>query len=225
MRILVVEDEPKMAKALQKGLQEEQYAVDVAHDGEEALDRARAVDYDLVVLDWMLPGLPGVDVLRTLRAEGKSAPVLLLTAKDAVGDRVRGLDSGADDYLTKPFAFEELLARVRALLRRGSAAPELKPLRVADLELDPATRTAARAGKPIELSPKEFALLEYFMRNPNRVLSRTLLSERVWGEFDTLTNVIDVYVHHLREKIDKGVARKLLHTVRGVGYVLRDEAD
>ncbi len=225
MRILVVEDEPKMAKALQKGLQEEQYAVDVAHDGEAALAQARAADYDLVVLDWMLPGLPGVDVLRTLRAEGKSTPVLLLTAKDAVGDRVRGLDSGADDYLTKPFAFEELLARVRALLRRGSAVPELKPLRVADLELDPATRTAQRAGEPIELSPKEFALLEYFMRNPNRVLSRTLLSERVWGEFDTLTNVIDVYVHHLREKIDKGSERKLLHTVRGVGYVLRDEAD
>jgi len=225
MRILVVEDEPKMAKALQKGLQEEQYAVDVAHDGEAALAQARAADYDLVVLDWMLPGLPGVDVLRTLRAEGVSTPVLLLTAKDAVGDRVRGLDSGADDYLTKPFAFEELLARVRALLRRGSAAPELKPLRVADLELDPATRTAARAGQPIELSPKEFALLEYFMRNPDRVLSRTLLSERVWGEFDTLTNVIDVYVHHLREKIDKEFARKLLHTVRGVGYVLRDEAD
>lgn len=222
MRILVIEDETKLAQALQKGLSEEGYAVDVALDGTEGLHRARNTAYDLILLDLMIPELSGLELLRALRAEGQSVPVLILTARDAVQDRVRGLDSGADDYLTKPFAFEELLARVRALLRRGASAPELAVLRVADLELEPATRTVRRAGQPLALSPKEFALLEYFMRHPNRVLSRTVLSEHVWGELDTLTNVIDVYVHHLREKIDKGFSPKLIHTVRGVGYVLRD---
>lgn len=221
MRILVVEDEPKLAEALRKGLTEEGYAVDISLDGEDALYWARTREYDLIILDLMLPGVPGLEVLERLRSEGRNVPVLILTAKDAVADRVRGLDSGADDYLTKPFSFEELLARVRALLRRAAQAPELRPLKVADVELDPRTRTVKRAGRPIALSPKEFALLEYFLRNPDRVLSRTVLSEHVWGEFDTLTNVIDVYVHRLREKIDKGFSPKLLHTVRGVGYVLR----
>lgn len=223
MRILVVEDEPKLARALQKGLSEEQYAVDVACDGEDGLYLARSKTYDLILLDLMIPGISGLEVLRILRTEGQDVPVLVLTAKDAVADRVKGLDSGADDYLTKPFSFEELLARARALLRRASAAPESQTLQVADLELDPFTRTAHRDGQPIELSPKEFSLLEYMMRNPNRVLSRTVLSEHVWGEFDTLTNVIDVYVHYLREKIDKDRPVKLIHTMRGSGYMLKNE--
>lgn len=221
MRILIVEDEPKLAQALQKGLMEEGYAVDVSRDGEDGLYWARTNDYDLIILDLMIPGIPGLEILERLRTEGRSVPVLILTARDAVADRVKGLDSGADDYLTKPFSFEELLARVRALLRRATAAPELQPLQVADLELDPRTRTVRRARRPIELSPKEFALLEYFMRNPNRVLSRTVLSEHVWGEFDTLTNVIDVYIYRLRGKIDKDAPVKLIHTVQGAGYVLK----
>lgn len=223
MRILVVEDEPKLARALQKGLSEEQYAVDVAHDGEEGLYLARCKTYDLILLDLMIPAISGLELLRILRAEGQEVPVLILTAKDAVIDRVQGLDSGGDDYLTKPFSFEELLARARALLRRASSQPSSQVLRAADLELDAATRTAQRAGVALDLSPKEFSLLEYMVRNKNRVLSRTLLSEHVWGEFDTLTNVIDVYVHYLRDKIDKDHAVKLIHTVRGAGYVLKDE--
>jgi len=223
VRILVIEDEPKLARALQKGLGEEQYAVDVALDGEEGLYRARSQPYDLILLDWMVPGLSGLEVLRILRAEGQVVPVIIITAKDAVADRVKGLDSGADDYLTKPFSFEELLARTRALLRRASSSSSPQTLRVHDLELDLITHVAKRGDKPIELSSKEYALLEYLMRNPNRVLSRTVLSEHVWGEFDTLTNVIDVYVHHLREKIDKGHDVKLIHTVRGAGYVLKYE--
>lgn len=223
MRILVVEDEPKLARALHKGFAEEQYAVDVAADGEEALYLIRSQTYDLIVLDLMIPKISGLELLRIVRAEGMDVPVLVLTAKDAVADRVQGLDSGADDYLTKPFSFEELLARARALLRRASAQPESQTLKVADVELDPITRTVKRAGKPVEVSPKEFALLEYMMRHPNRVLSRTVLSEHVWGEFDTLTNVIDVYVHYLREKLDKNRGKKLIHTVRGAGYVLKDE--
>ena len=223
MRILVVEDEPKLARALQKGLSEEQYAVDVASDGEEGLHLLRSQTYDLVLLDLMIPEISGLELLRIVRAEGLDVPVLVLTAKDAVADRVQGLDSGADDYLTKPFSFEELLARARALLRRASAQPESQVLKVADVELDPITRTVKRAGKTVEMSPKEFALLEYMMRHPNRVLSRTILSEHVWGEFDTLTNVIDVYVHYLREKLDKDRPVKLIHTVRGAGYVLKDD--
>jgi len=223
MRILVVEDEPKLARALQKGLTEEPYAVAVANDGDDGLHLARSNPYDLILLDLMIPGMSGLELLRTLRAEGKDLPVLILTAKDAVADRVQGLDSGADDYLTKPFSFEELLARARALLRRASANPESQTLRVADLELDPVTRTVELGGGRIEMSPKEFALLEYLMRHPNRVLSRTILSEHVWGEFDTLTNVIDVYVHYLREKIDKDRPIKLIRTVRGAGYMIKDD--
>jgi len=222
MRILVVEDEPKLAKALQKGLSEEQYAVDVAYDGEEGLHMVRSKSYDLVLLDLMIPEISGMELLKIIRAEQQEVPVMILTAKDAVGDRVEGLDTGADDYLTKPFSFEELLARARALLRRASAHPESQFLQVGDLSLDPVTREVRRGECLIELSPKEFSLLEYMMRHSNRVLSRTVLSEHVWGEFDTLTNVIDVYVHHLRDKIDKNHDVKYIQTVRGAGYVLKD---
>ncbi|MFB6285714.1 MAG: response regulator [Candidatus Bipolaricaulia bacterium] len=222
MRILVVEDETKLAKALQRGLSEEGYAVDLAFDGQDGLHWARTQAYDLIVLDLMIPEVEGLELLKLIRTEGQQVPVLVLTARDAVDDRVKGLDTGADDYLTKPFAFDELLARVRALLRREISASPNHQLRIADLELDRFTRQVWRNEEPIELTAKEFELLEYFMQNANRVLSRTQLSEHVWGEFDTLTNVIDVYIHRLREKVDEGFSPKLLYTVRGAGYVLKD---
>lgn len=222
MRILVVEDERKLAKALQRGLSEEGYAVDVAFDGQDGLHWARTQAYDLIVLDLMIPEVEGLELLKLIRTEGQTVPVLVLTARDAVDDRVKGLDTGADDYLTKPFAFDELLARARALLRREVSASPNHHLQIADLELDRFTRQVWRNEQPIELTAKEFELLEYFMQNADRVLSRTQLSEHVWGEFDTLTNVIDVYIHRLREKIDEGFSPKLLHTVRGAGYVLKD---
>ncbi|HXJ37559.1 MAG TPA: response regulator transcription factor [Candidatus Eisenbacteria bacterium] len=221
MRILVVEDEPKVASFVRRGLEAEHYAVDVAADGEAGLAQALATAYDLVVLDVNLPKRDGFGVVRELRARGQTVPVLLLTARGGVSDKVTGLDVGADDYLTKPFAVEELLARVRALLRRG--APSATPaLSLADLTLDPVTREVTRAGKRIELTAREHALLEFFLRNRGRVLSRALIAQRVWGvEFDTFTNVIDVYVNYLRRKIDADFEPKLLHTVRGVGYVLK----
>ena len=220
MRILVVEDEPKVASFIQRGLEAERYHVDVAHDGDAGLTRALGEEYDLVILDVMLPRRDGLSVLRELRARRCTVPVLLLTARTGVADKVAGLDGGADDYLTKPFEVAELLARVRALLRRGTAAPPL--LGIADLRLDPATRQVTRAGRPIELTAREHALLEYFLRNPGRVLSRAMIAQHVWGvSFDTFTNVIDVYVNYLRRKIDAGFEPKLLHTVRGAGYVLR----
>jgi DNA-binding response OmpR family regulator len=220
MRILVVEDEPKVASFIQRGLEAERYRVDVAHDGDAGLTRALDEEYDLVILDVMLPRRDGLSVLRELRARRRTVPVLLLTARAGVADKVAGLDGGADDYLTKPFEVAELLARVRALLRRGTAAPPL--LGIADLRLDPATRQVTRAGRPIELTAREHALLEYFLRNPGRVLSRAMIAQHVWGvSFDTFTNVIDVYVNYLRRKIDVGFEPKLLHTVRGAGYVLR----
>lgn len=222
MRILVVEDERKVARFLQRGLEAERYEVDVEHDGDAGLARAIEVDYDLVVLDGMLPRRDGLDVVRALRKRGRTMPILLLTARTALSDKVAGLDVGADDYLTKPFAFEELLARVRALLRRG--APAGAPvLAIADLTLDPATRVVQRAGRTLDLTAREYALLEYFLRHPGRVLSRALIAEHVWGiQFDTLTNVIDVYVNYLRRKIDADFEPKLLHTVRGIGYVLKE---
>jgi len=223
VRILVVEDEEKVASFIRKGLEEERYAVDVALDGEEGLELAELNPYDLIVLDLMLPGLDGFRFIQRLRAQGVHTPILVLTARDSVGDKVKGLDLGADDYLTKPFAFAELLARIRALLRRG--APQAPPvLQVADLTLDPAARRVTRAGRPIELTAKEFALLEYFMRHAGRVLTRTMILEHVWDQsFDSYTNVVDVYVNYLRKKVDQGFEPRLIHTVRGVGYVLREE--
>jgi heavy metal response regulator len=221
VRILVVEDDRKVGEFIRKGLEEEGYAVDLAADGETAVAMGLDRLHDAIVLDIMLPKKPGLHVVRELRRAKVTTPVLLLTARDTVEDKVQGLDAGADDYLTKPFAFAELLARVRALLRRGSEA-HLPQLQVADLVLEPATRTVRRAGETIALTNREFALLEYLMRNQGRVLSRTMIAEHVWDySFDSTTNVIDVYVNYLRKKIDAGREPKLLHTVRGVGYVLR----
>ncbi len=221
MHILLVEDEKKVASFIQRGLEAEHYTVDVAHDGELGLIRVFDGDYDLLILDVMLPKRDGLSVLHKVRRHKLNIPVLLLTARDTVADKVAGLDHGADDYLTKPFAFEELLARVRALLRRGAPMPA-PVLTLADLRLDLVTRQVTRANKRIELTAKEFALLEFFLRHPGRVLSRTLIAQHVWGvDFDTFTNVIDVYVNYLRKKIDTDCESKLLHTVRGAGYVLK----
>ncbi|MBI4735514.1 MAG: response regulator transcription factor [candidate division NC10 bacterium] len=221
MRILVVEDDRKVASFIRKGLTEEGYAVDAASDGETGLAMGLDRLHDVIVLDVMLPGMPGFQVVRELRQAKVTTPVLLLTARDAVEDKVQGLDAGADDYLTKPFAFAELLARIRALLRRGTAA-RAPLLQVADLTLDPAMRTVTRGRQAISLTNREFALLEYLMRNAGRVLTRTMIAEHVWDySFDSGTNVIDVYVNYLRKKIDAGRERKLIHTVRGVGYVLK----
>ena len=221
MRILVVEDEKKVASFMKQGLEEEGYAVDVASDGEEGLAHALAGVHDLIILDIRLPKMDGLRVLQALRQEKMSMPVLLLTVRATIEDKVLGLDAGADDYLTKPFAFQELVARVRALLRRR---PEMAPtvLQVGDLILDPARRTVTRGGDKITLTPREFTLLDYFMRNPGRVLTRTMIAEHVWDyAFDTSTNVTDVYVNYLRKKIDADREPKLLQTVRGVGYVLK----
>jgi heavy metal response regulator len=221
MRILVIEDEAKMAAFIKRGLEEEGAAVDVSPDGEDGLFRAKAATYDVVILDITLPLLDGIEVCRRLRQDRIATPVLLLTARDSVDMKVRGLDSGADDYLTKPFAFAELLARIRALRRRDRAEVNMR-LQIGDLLLDPLTRKVSRASLPIQLTSKEFALLECFMRHPDQVLSRTVLAEKVWDEtFDAFTNVIDVYVNYLRNKIDRNFPTKLIHTVRGAGYVLR----
>jgi heavy metal response regulator len=223
MRILVVEDTIKVASFIQRGLEASQYHVDVEYDGAAGLDRVLVNDYDLVILDVMLPKMDGFSVVEAMRKKGVKAPVLLLTARGAVEDKVTGLDVGADDYLTKPFAFEELLARVRALLRRGVAAPEV--LQIADLRLDPAKREVTRSNKRIDLTAKEFALLEFLLRRQGQVLSRSAIAQHVWGvDYDTFTNVIDVYVNYLRKKIDSNCPIKLLHTVRGAGYVLKAEA-
>lgn len=222
MRILVVEDEKKVASFLKKGLEEEYYAVDCAYDGEEALFMAGVNDYDLMLLDIMLPKIDGLEVLKGVRQKGLTIPVLMLTAKDSVEDVVRGLDAGGDDYLTKPFAFVELLARVRALLRRKEREPGGE-LKMADLVLDPVTHMVRRGEQEIDLTAKEYALLEYLMRHPNRVVTRTMISEHVWDyHFDPMTNVIDVYVNHLRKKVDLDSSRRLIHTIRGVGYILQD---
>ena len=223
MRILVVEDELKMASLLQRGLVEEAHAADVARTGDDALWMARAVEYDAIVLDVMLPGLDGFEVCRRLREAGVWSPVLMLTARDAIGDRVAGLDAGADDYLPKPFAFAELLARLRALARRGA---EERPavVEVGDLRLDPATRQVWRGDAEIQLSAKEFALLETFMRRPGQVLSRYQLLEHAWDyAYENRSNVVDVYVRYLRDKIDRPFDRRSLETVRGSGYRLRKD--
>lgn len=222
MRILLVEDEKKIAHFIERGLQEEHYAVDIAYEGEAALFMARTNPYDLIILDIMLPGRDGVAVCRDLRRNKLDVPILMLTARERVQDRVVGLDSGADDYLTKPFAFEELLARIRALLRRKSGSPTAL-LRVADLELDQLSHRVRRAGREIELTGKEYSLLEYLMLNTNQVVTRTMICEHVWDiHFDSETNVIDVYINYLRNKIDRGFSSRLIHTVRGVGYILKE---
>ena len=221
MRLLVVEDEKKVASFIKKGLQEEGYAVDLASDGKTGLTMGLDGVHDLIILDINLPRMDGLSVLQELRKRKVTTPVLLLTVRAAIEDKVIGLDTGADDYLTKPFAFQELLARVRALLRRRAEA-ESPLLQVADLTLDPATRFVSRGDEKIELTAKEFALLIYFMRNPGRVLTRTMIGEHVWDyDFDPMTNVIDVYVNYLRKKIEAGGEPKLIHTVRGVGYVMK----
>jgi heavy metal response regulator len=221
MRILLVEDERKVAGFIRKGLEEEGYAVDVAPDGEKALYLAETNEYDLIILDWMIPRKDGLAVLQALRASGAVTPVILLTARDAVTDKVEGLNSGADDYLTKPFEFSELLARVRALFRRGKS-DQPTVLELADLRMDLLARRVTRGGTPIDLTAKEYSLLEYLMRNAGKVLTRTMIAEHVWDvHFDSDTNVIDVYVNYLRNKIDRPFQQKLLQTVRGVGYVLK----
>jgi heavy metal response regulator len=223
MRILVVEDEPKVASFIRRALEEESYAVDLCTDGSQGLAMGEEGAYDLVILDVMLPGLSGIEVLTALRKKQVTTPVLILTARSQTEHKVMGLDAGADDYLTKPFAIEELLARVRVLLRRGSGAAA-GTLQIDDLTLNPATREVTRGGQKIDLTAKEYALLEYLMRNAGRVLTRPMIAQHVWNQdFDTYTNVIDVYVNYLRAKIDKGHARKLIHTVRGSGYVLKAE--
>lgn len=222
MRVLIIEDEAKVAGFIRNGLHEEHYAVDVARDGEEGLHQAENYDYDVLILDLMLPRVPGLEVLKRLRARKPNVPVLILTAKGAVEDRVRGLDSGASDYLVKPFAFAELSARIRALLRRG--VQEDTMLRIADLEMDTATRQVTRAYKNIDLKPKEFALLEFLLRNARRPVTRTMIIEHVWDiHFDAVSNVVDVHINSLRNKLDRGFDPPLIHTKRGVGYVLTDQ--
>ena len=222
MHILLIEDEAKVASFIRRGLEAEHYSVDIASDGEAGLIQVFDQDYDLIILDVMLPKRDGLSVLQEMRRHKLRVPVLMLTARDTVADKVEGLDRGADDYLTKPFAFEELLARIRALLRRGSQT-QAAVLTLADLRLDPVSREITRAGKRIELTAKEFALLEFFLHQPGRVLSRVVIAQHVWGvDFDTFTNVIDVYVNYVRKKIDADFNPKLIHTVRGVGYVLKE---
>lgn len=221
MRILIVEDEPKLARFIQKGLSEDGFVADVAVSGEEALSRARTTGYDLIVLDILIPEPDGFAVCREIRSFGLNVPILMLSARGMVEDRVRGLNTGADDYLTKPFAFAELSARVSALVRRHQPAA-LLVLQVADLTLDPAKRSVRRAERRIELTPKEFALLEYLMRNTGHILTRTMIAEHVWDfSWDRLTNVIDVFINHLRKKIELPDEARLIHAVRGTGYVIR----
>jgi len=223
MKILVIEDDPTVGQYVKRGLEEQRYGVDLVADGEEGERRAASEAYDLIVLDMRLPGRSGMQVLQNLRARGFERPIMVLTAQDAVDAKVHTLRAGADDYVTKPFALEEFLARVEALSRRPRTIAS-KLLKVADLELDKDTRGVSRSDVPIELTPKEYAVLEYLMRHAGRVMSRTLITEYAWDyHFDPGTNIVDVVINHLRKKIDAGHTQKLIHTVRGVGYVVREE--
>ncbi len=223
MRILVIEDEKKVASFIKKGLEEEYYYVDVAFDGKAGLKLALSEDYDLMIFDIMLPYRDGVSLVKDVRNSNIQTPILLLTAKLTLDDKIEGLDSGADDYLTKPFAFEELLARIRALLRRKEKGKQLQ-LKVMDLLLDTQTHIVKRNNVEITLTPKEYSILEYLIRNKNKVISRTILTEHVYDyHFDTDSNVIDVHINKLRNKIDKGFDRQILHTIRGVGYTVKEE--
>ncbi len=223
MKILVVEDEKKVASFIKKGLEEEYYSVDIAYDGKEGYRLALIEDYDLIILDIMLPFKDGLTVIKELRQENISTPVLFLSAKDSLKDKIEGLNLGADDYLTKPFSFEELVARVRALLRRTSVNKTIE-LKAGDLILDTQKHIVLRNGNEITLTPKEYSILEYLIRNKNKIISRTILTEHVYDyHFDTDTNVIDVYINKLRNKIDKGYEKHLLNTVRGIGYIIKDE--
>jgi DNA-binding response OmpR family regulator len=220
MRVLLIEDDRKAARLLSKGLQEEGFVVDVASTGEGGEEQAALNEYDVVILDWLLPGRDGLAVCRALRASGNSTPILMLTARDSVADRVSGLGTGADDYLTKPFALDELLARIQALLRRSRSVQPVV-LKVADLTLDPVTRRVARGSVVVTLTPKEYAILEVLMRNVGQVVTRTRLAERVWDEAsEVLDNLVDAHVSHLRKKVDRDSSVPLIHTVRGVGYRL-----
>jgi two-component system copper resistance phosphate regulon response regulator CusR len=224
MRILLAEDEKKVAGIIVRGLKAERYAVDVFHDGPGAWEAAETYHYDLMILDLMLPGLTGTEILQRVRRKDPLVPILILTARDSVADKVKHFETGADDYLTKPFAFAELLLRIKALLRRGPVNRS-SVIRVGDLEIDRLAQNVRRAGKKIDLTAKEYALLEYLATNPGRVFSRTMIIEHVWDQsFEGLTNIVDVYVRHLREKIDMPFPQRLIRTVRGVGYCLSDEA-
>jgi DNA-binding response OmpR family regulator len=221
MRILLVEDEKKIANFIAKGLREEQYAVDVAYSGEGALTDIAVYDYDLIITDIMMPGMNGFELIKKLRSSQNKTPILILTAKDKVDDKIFGLDSGADDYLTKPFAFAELLARIRALQRRPNTL--LEKLEIADLVLEPSTHNVKRGAKKINLTPKEFSLLEFMLRNKGRVVTRTTLIEHVWDmHFDSDTNLVDVFISYLRKKIEPKGTSQLIHSVRGVGYILEE---
>lgn len=225
MRLLLVEDEAKVAALVTRGLRAERFAVDVADNGRKGWEMASGYSYDLVILDLMLPELDGTELLRRLRRQNPAVPILILTAKDSTADKVIHFDAGADDYLTKPFAFAELMVRVKALLRRGPVSRE-SALRFADLELDRLTQQVRRGGRRIELTPKEYSLLEYFLTHPGRILSRTMIIEHVWDEsFEGLTNIVDVYVRHLRAKVDEPFPVKLIRTVRGVGYRISDSIE
>ena len=225
MRILLVEDEVKLSSFIKRGLVAERYAVDLAKDGRSGLELAQTYQYDLIILDLLLPGMDGSEVLRRIRKENSSVPVLILSARDALQDKVSNMESGADDYLTKPFAFAELLVRIKALMRRGPVN-RASTIRISDLELDRLSQQVKRAGHRIELTSKEYSLLEYLMSNAGRVLSRNMIIEHVWDQsFDGITNIVDVYIRHLRNKVDTGHEPKLLKTVRGVGYTIREGAE
>lgn len=222
---MLVEDDRRLANYLRKGLSEESYSVDIAADGPDALDSIERLEYDVIVLDVLLPGKDGMAVCREIRDRGIITPVIMLTAKDTVQDKISGLDAGADDYLPKPFSFDELLARIRALLRRAQSY-KTRILKLADLELDPSAHKVSRAGRTINLTGKEYALLEYLMRNAGRIVTETNILDHVWDlPAETFTNVVNVYIHYLRNKIDRGFDRQLIHTVRSLGYVMKDHED